>query len=353
MTVRLWMAILVASWCAAAMPGCALFGHRGSQEPPDQKQPERYLRLEQAEPQLDPPRRPVEATLSSHQSVSSSESAEFDQHQLPPGQRLPEYLGPPRTLTPLDPQPLPRPLPKLIQPRPSDSASPTECIAESPPPKEEPLVSALHYLLCNQPQEAIKRLEAFDGNRQDLFMRLLAVMATLGEKGVDQLSSDEKAVLEKQLQGLERALRDPAELIITKMCLCDRIDGYTQCKPVPTGHVFKAAGPPQGQWGDHVLIYVELRNITCAERDGSYLTSLNGTIRIRDSQGTELWQQNCRNRQPPLQKDEQPRYDWYRSFDFFVPRMPPGKYVLTIEVVDELCQPHRAAEKSIEFEVGS
>jgi hypothetical protein len=352
MTVRLGLAILVASWCAAALPGCALFGRRDVQESPPERPPERYLILEKAEPQLKPPERPIEATLSSRETTSGTEQTEAVQLQLPAGQRLPEFAGPPQTLRPLDPQPVPEPLPRLIQPLAGRADPPIERIAESPPQKEEPLVSALHYLLCNQPQEAMKRLEAFDNYRQNLFYRLLPMVATLGEKTFDQLSAEEKDALEKQLQGLVIALREPAELVISKMCLCERIDGYGEYKPVRAGHVFKA-GSPQGKWSDLVQIYVELRNITCTERDGAYFTSLNGVIQIRDAQGAELWQWNCRASQPPLQRDDQPRSDWYRRYDFWMPNMPPGKYVLTIEVTDELHQPHRVAEKSIEFEVGS
>src|SRR5206468_3661926 len=128
-----------------------------------------------------------------------------------------------------------------------------------------PLVSALHCLLDNKPQEAIRHLESFDGKKQELVMRLLATLATLNEKSVDQLSPEEKDVLEKQIQGLEVALRDPGELMIAKMCLCERIDGYCQYKAVPDGHAFQAETRgdkgERGKWGERVLLYVEVRNI--------------------------------------------------------------------------------------------
>jgi len=359
------MAILGAGLCATALPGCAWSSNRVDQVQMSQESkampettakasqkasPGRYTGLEESEPLPSPPRRPAAATLSNQQASPGQEQAEQPQPDLPPGKRLPEYQGPPLPLPPLDASPLAAKVQMLPQPVGKNDALSVRQVPEPPAEKEEPLVSALRYLLNNQPKEAVKDLESFDGTKQDLFMRLLAALATLHEKSVDQLSPDEKAALENQLQGLEVALRNPSELIIAKLCLCERIGGYGQYKPVPDGHVFQAGTPGNPWGGELVKVYVELRNITWVPRDSYYVAALHGTIRIRDAEGL-VWSYNLRNREPALEKVEQPRSDWFRSYDFFVPNMAPGKYTLTIEVADEMHQPHRLAQKSVEFVV--
>jgi hypothetical protein len=84
-----------------------------------------------------------------------------------------------------------------------------------------------------------------------------------------------------------------------------------------------------------------------------YTTRLNGTISIRDRQGQPVWSYNYRKKELPLQSRE-PRSDCYRCYEFYVPAsVPPGKYTLTIEIVDETCQPHRVAQKSVDFHVAA
>jgi hypothetical protein len=341
MTRRAWLVILEACLCATALSGCTLFSTRQAEV--EEHNPQAQVSQDARQGQS----KSAQALLTSHDAGQEESEPQLVPPQRPPRQRLPEYQDPPQTLLPVEPAPVPSGGQNLLQPAGGSKGPP---IGMGPEPNEQPLVSALHCLLDNKPKEALRYLEGFDGKKQELIMRLLAPLAMLNDKTIDQLSRDEKEALEKQIQGLELVLRDPSELVITKMCLCERIDGYRQYKALPDGHVFQPAS--KGKWGERVLVYVELRDISFELRDNYYISGLHGKISIRDSQG-EVWQHNFRDREPQIQKEEQPCSDSFRRYDFEVPSMPAGKYTLAIEITDELHEPHRVAHKLVEFVVGA
>jgi hypothetical protein len=267
---------------------------------------------------------------------------EFEQRStnLPAGMRLPEYDKVPSVLPPFQfasgsqPSPIMTPAHPVLQ-------------ASMPPLQEnEPLVLAMQCLSNNKPQEAMEHLQRCPAANQEFFMRLLPILAILKDKSIDQLSVSEAAALQEQVQRLLLAVIARSDLVVDKICLCDRIDGYGRFTPKREDYAFKAGTGKQA--GELVNVYVEVRNMASVLRDRYYTTLLNGTVRIRDQQGATVWSYNYRKREQPLQSGE-PRFDCYRSYDFFVPPMPPGRYTLSIEIVDETCQPHRMAQKSVEF----
>jgi hypothetical protein len=335
---RLLLVMLGVGFCATALPGCGLLSPR-VQVSDTHVPEERHVPAEVVEQNLTPPRRPDDAALA----------------DPPAGQRVPEFQEAAAPLQPLSPTDRSTsPLGQTVSQHQGISATPPNSPqVDSPPAKDEPLVSALHCLLNNQPKEALKHLEGFEGTTQELCMRLLGVLASLNDKRVEQLSPEEKDTLEKQLEGLGLALRSSSELAITKLCLCEQIDGYRLYKQLPENHVFRPPSTPQQQ-GEYVQVYVELRNITCKPHNNSFLTSVHGVIRVLDEQGKNVYEHNYDRLGKSQTEIRVANPDWFWRGDFWVPKgMPPGKYTLTVEIVDEMAQPHQRAHKSVEFVVGT
>jgi hypothetical protein len=285
------------------------------------------------------------------QSLNKNTEFDWQLSEPPAGQRVPELMNPPQVLpprTPPEPTDPVVPQPPGLEPTVSQAFGPA--LPRDLDENQEPVVRALACLLANRPVEAVKILLKCPAANQEALMRLLSIAAVLKDKSIDTLSPGDAATLQEQVQGLLLILRSRSDLVIDKMCLCERIDGYGQYTPKREGYAFK--GGTGRQAGELVNVYIELRNMTSQLRERYYTTVLNGTVWVRDSQGALVWSYNYRKREQPLQS-LMPRSDCYRSYDFFVPSMPPGKYTLTIEVVDETCQPHRVAQKSVEFNVAA
>jgi hypothetical protein len=270
----------------------------------------------------------------------------LDQHGSEPlhGLRVPEYAPVPPPLAQCDFTHTTEPLPPAVPDQPVHQA------AVSPPETAEPLVLAMQCLSNNKPQEAMEHLQRCHPANQEFFMRLLPIMAVLKDKSIDQLNVQEATALQEQVQQLLLAVVTRSDLVVDKMCLCERIEGYGHYTPKRDGYAFKAG--TSRQKGDMVNVYIEVRNLACVPHGRYYTTLLNGSVRIRDHQGTTVWSYNYRESEQPLLSGE-PRSDWSRAYDFFVPAIPPGRYTLSIEVVDETCQPHRVAQKSVELLVAA
>jgi hypothetical protein len=221
-----------------------------------------------------------------------------------------------------------------------------------PPPTEEPIVLALRDLLEDKPQDALEQLKHYDATNQEALICLTAAVARLTRKKLDQLTSHEIAALQDQVQkSLLGALRPRADLVIDKMCFCEWIKGYGVYKPLPDGYEFQARVGDRP--GEAVQLYIGLRNLTSDPRGSSFETNLQSTMRIYDQAGKEMVFRDFHDHEAPV-RTLSPLPDYCKSYGFYVPFMPPGKYTLTIEVRD-ITRPEapRVASKSVEFRVAS
>jgi len=230
-------------------------------------------------------------------------------------------------------------------PEPRNVKTPSEIVI-----KREPLTEALQCMLDNKHDDALRYLQTYDADNQELFQRLLPAMSLLSKKKLSDLSAAEIAVLHEQLYSLVGTLRPRTALEIGKMCFCEWVKDYGNYKPLPEGHAFAAASP--NRLGDFVLLYVELRNFTSELRQGAYETRLSSSIEICDSRGEMVWTNRFEDEKKPVRRRTQ-LHDLHNPYSFHVPTgMPPGTYRLTIQVTDEtLPGSRRTARQSIEFRV--
>lgn len=218
-------------------------------------------------------------------------------------------------------------------------------------PKKEPLVEALRCILENRPNDALQILEAYDRTTQDFFMRLLPAIAVVEKKkGLNQLRTEEVAVLHEQVHGLLWVLRPRTEFVIGKMCFCERVTGYGQYQPVPKDHVFLASS--DGRPGELVQVYLELKNFCNEYRAPYHETRFAISAEIFDQKGKSWWRDPDKGERKQPVHSHEPLHDYCSRYTFHVPPLPPGTYLLTVRVADET-QPdrRREAHKSLEFRV--
>jgi hypothetical protein len=220
-------------------------------------------------------------------------------------------------------------------------------------PPEAPVVAALRALLEKRPAEALECLKEYDKASQDILLCLLPLAVRLTEGGLQQPRPAELATLLEQLRMLERPLAERSALTIDKMCLCRKIESYGVYDKIPDDGAF-AAGVGE-QAGDLVQVYVELGNFACKQQGSTFETCLASTLEIRDYRGNLIWR---RDFQAQPDRSRSPRHDYFINYRFCVPpRVPPGSYVLWVQVKDLTGQPgkdapdFRTARRSLDFRV--
>jgi hypothetical protein len=222
-----------------------------------------------------------------------------------------------------------------------------------PTPPDPPVVAALRALLEKRPGEALDLLKNYDKANQDILLCLLPLAVRLAEGSLQHPHPGELAVVLEQLRTLERSLAERSALGIEKMCLCRRIDSYGVYEKAPDDWAYAAGVGDQA--GELVQVYVELRNFANKQQGSSYETCLASTLEIRDYRGNLVWRRDF-----PAQPDQShsPRHDYFINYRFALPpHLPPGSYVLWIQVKDLTGQPgkdvpvYRTARRSLDFRV--
>ncbi len=213
----------------------------------------------------------------------------------------------------------------------------------------EPIVLALQRMLEGRHQDAIKHLSAYDGDKQELFLRLLPILSTLVKKRIEDLSTQEVAVLNKQIDGLRDQFRPRSELVVSRMCYCKEVRGYGSYVPLPDSHAFLAG--TKDRIGEQVQLYVELKNFASEPtKDGEFLTKLSCSLELRDAKEV-VWSKRFDGGETTLRRSSRLN-DFYSRYGFYVPALSPGTYQLTINIADETNPKNvRIASKSIEFRV--
>jgi hypothetical protein len=78
-------------------------------------------------------------------------------------------------------------------------------------------------------------------------------------------------------------------------------------------------------------------------------------VEVRDAQGKQWWYADFRDRDRPFHHYLRHALwnDHHGNYSFYMPRIPPGNYTLTMTVKD-ITRPNaqRVAQKSLEFRVG-
>jgi hypothetical protein len=228
-----------------------------------------------------------------------------------------------------------------------------------PPPLPDPaknqrayaaVAEALQDVLEGRHNDAVQRLQIYEKNTQEFFLRLLPALAILANQPMDKLSAQDIAVLNQLLVRLLETIRPFSELIVNKMCFCRRVNGYGAYEELPANHAFLSATPER--FGELVQLYVELKNfISEPTQDGDYITKLACTLELKDARGEKVWGHTYQ-RDETTHRRRTRLHDLHSNFSFPVPAVPAGTYQLTVQIVDEtLPDQRRVARRSLDFQV--
>jgi hypothetical protein len=177
---------------------------------------------------------------------------------------------------------------------------------------------------------------------------MLPLIAELAGTSLNDLSPQQLTAMLETLHSLELPLRPRTELVIDKMCYCERIDGFGRYKPLDPNHHFQAS--LQGRTGELVQVYVELSNLSSLQRDSLFEINLASSVKIYRAAGTTpVWHHDFKDRDRHIRTWTMTR-DFFNPYSFYVPaHLPPGDYRLVIQVID--LPTGRKAERSLPFHV--
>jgi hypothetical protein len=222
--------------------------------------------------------------------------------------------------------------------------------------KFEPAVIALQYVLDNRPDEALKLLQKYDKSTQEFFLNWMPAVAIILRSPIEQMSAQEIEVFNQLFSRGSQTVRNYTELVISKMCFCRRIQSFGAYDPLPVDHAFLSR--PAGRYGDLVQVYVELKNFVSDQvKEGDYVTKLACSLEIKNSRGERVKVHGDKevlqfNREETTHHCRSRMNDLHENFSFPVPAMPPGTYLLTMQIVDETLPSHRrVAQQSLSFRV--
>jgi hypothetical protein len=227
---------------------------------------------------------------------------------------------------------------------------------EPPPPKpappDPPLTAAPAATVKDSLDVALRMLgESEQGDRETL-LALIRLAACLDRNDLERLSADEVAGTLERLRQLTEQLRRRAPLTLDKVCFCKTIDGFGQYEPWPAGRAFQAGS--DGQPGERIQVYVEVRNFGCAESQGRYETRLSSSLSILDEQQKVV---ATLTPETSIDVSQTPRQDYFLNFQLHVPaNLKAGPYTLKVTVEDVTPAPGagksgRKAERTLDFRV--
>jgi hypothetical protein len=220
-------------------------------------------------------------------------------------------------------------------------------VAAAKTSEDPPVLAALRCLLDKRPDEALGRLELYDKSNQELLLFLLPLIVRLTEGGLQQGDPQAMTVLLEELNSLTVPMRARAALTIENICFCKRIEAFGVYDPLPVDYRFRP--------GDRVRVYLELRNFTsrkCKNAAGEtrHVIDLVSTAEIRDYAGNKVAKDIVFERARP-DESRALRSDYFDTYQFCVPDIPPGAYTVWIQVEDRGTRPARKARRSLDFRV--
>jgi hypothetical protein len=229
---------------------------------------------------------------------------------------------------------------------------------EAPAREKEalPSVESLRSALQKRSQEAEALLETSDRPEREKMLALLRLMSGISEKELAKLPPEEVASALEQLRRLAQQLRLRAPLSLEKLYFCRSIESFGQYERLPDIPTFQAG--VDGQPGEHVQVYVEVRNFGTVQRQDHYETRLSSSLEILEVVDKQRRKVVTMNPRACIDRSQTPRQDFFLNVQFHIPaRLPPGLYTLWVTVKD-MTPPApgqdadaRKARKSLDFRV--
>ena len=224
------------------------------------------------------------------------------------------------------------------------------------------LIDRLEQLVAERPgdvagQVALRCLYAANGRNDAAFVELpnvpdsqqsesvsLARAVLLAARaGSDRSRNDSDAANEalEVLDGLRGQIAQRADLVISKLELCSKVDGFGRYELIGAGEL--SSGEAR-----NLIVYCELDNFSNKlNADGRYVTRLSSEITLYDENFRIVTQRQDDVTDLPCHNQ---RRDFFLRGPMPVPRLSPGKYQLEMVIKDRVAG-KIAQPKRVSFEV--
>lgn len=231
-----------------------------------------------------------------------------------------------------------------------DNIQPVQASMPPPPKQDHPLMATLRAYLEQDEQAATRQLEASSLANVELMRTLLPLVVRASRQELDRSRPEEVQARLREYQELTRQLQAHLGLAISKLCFCrKKPEGFGLYDELPWNCSFESG--VDGQPGEKVLVYVELKNFASKQRGGTFETAFAGSIELRDLQGRSVAKISF----PTVsERTLSLKQDCFVTFQFHVPpHVPPNRYTMWVEVRDVLAQENQArvAKRSLDFRI--
>jgi hypothetical protein len=324
-----WVSIIGAGLCIGLVPACSpLLTQPSSGDP----LPSPAAKREQAaDPAIPSPPRPAGPKSPPIKPLVNNETLTEPPH-FPAGGSSSELIPEPRN--PAEMPPAAEVAAPTVQSPPADSHP-------AKPAVDPPLIEAIRCFMDKRPSEAVACLARCDKSSQELLLCLLPLAVHLADQGGQRQDPRETGAYVDQLERLAYRLHCRAPLRITKMYLCESIQGYGKYQPRPEAHSFRP--------GELARLYIELQHLSDEAQGNGYSFHLLTNIEIRDFSNNPLWHFKFDDPGPDISLSK--RHDFYHLCTFRIPEKTPGFYILYVKIRDAATG--REVEQTLDFRISS
>ncbi|MFN0017910.1 MAG: hypothetical protein ACKVP0_06595 [Pirellulaceae bacterium] len=183
----------------------------------------------------------------------------------------------------------------------------------------------LVQLAGEQPEEAVRQIDALDGPERDAFAHLLMGLATWMNADEARRPTLRNAKIVREIRDAAAELASASKLDVRNLAFCEKVESYGWYTEFSRSQ-FK----PKQQ----VILYAEVENFSALRiADDSYETELQGSYQIFDSRGNLVDE-----RELPLDKEVCRNYrrDYFLAYLIYLPDgISTGNYRLELTIEDK------------------
>lgn len=183
----------------------------------------------------------------------------------------------------------------------------------------------LVQLAGEQPEEAVRQIEALDGPERDAFAHLLMGLATWMNADEARRPTLRNAKIVREIRDAAAELAAASKLDVRNLAFCEKVESYGWYTEFPRSQ-FK----PKQQ----VILYAEVENFSALRiAADSFETELQGSYQIFDSRGNLVDE-----RELPLDKEVCRNYrrDYFLAYLIYLPEgLSSGSYRLELTIEDK------------------
>jgi hypothetical protein len=210
-------------------------------------------------------------------------------------------------------------------------AGPELTLAPEPACPDHVLVQALRLVLANRSEQAQALLREQRCCHPEMLLALLQIAQSMESTSPQESTPEHTSLVLERLDELAEMFCARAPLMLDCPCFCRHIETFGVYEPLPGVPSFQAG--LQGQPGERMQAYVQVRNFISQKKGPFYETALSSSLEILDPAKQVVTRMDfpaC------IDRSRSRRQDYFINFRFHVPpRIPRGRYTLRIQVHDE------------------